>query len=198
MSALGNAFKGFDPNNLDFASSGNWPIGVKVVCYILVMGLIIAGGWHFYALDKRKGLQREISKEAGLKDVYAQKAHQVANLEALQEQMKDVEERFAELKKQLPTQKEVPGLLDDITLLGTDSGLTIGSISLQAETKKDFYIELPIQIKVTGSYHQMGQFVSGVAALPRIVTLHNYNIQPSGSGVAMSISAKTYRFDDTK
>lgn len=198
MNALKNAFKGFDINNLDFSTSGNWPIGVKVVCYVLLMIALVAAGWHFYVVDKQKNLRKEISKEQQFKDVYAQKAHQVANLEALQKQMEDVEERFAELKKQLPTQKEVPGLLDDVTLLGTDSGLTIGSIALQAEKKQDFYIELPISISVTGSYHQLGQFVSGIAALPRIVTLHNYSINPSGANVTMNINAKTYRFDDTK
>ncbi|EAR61418.1 type 4a pilus biogenesis protein PilO [Neptuniibacter caesariensis] len=198
MSMVKNAFKGFDPNNLDFATSGNWPVGVKVICYLLVIAALVAAGWHFYAVDKQKNLRKEISKEQQLKDIYAQKAHQVANLEALQKQMEDVEERFAELKKQLPTQKEVPGLLDDLTLLGTGSGLSIGSISLQSETKQDFYIELPINISVIGSYHQLGQFVSGIAALPRIVTLHNYSITPTGQQVTMNISAKTYRFDDAK
>ena len=112
--------------------------------------------------------------------------------------MKDVEIKFAELKKQLPTEKEVPGLLDDITNLGSDSGLDIGSIKLASESKKDFYIELPINISVAGSYHQLGQFVSGVAGLSRIVTLHDYSIKPEAGGVSMRISAKTYRFDDTQ
>jgi type IV pilus assembly protein PilO len=122
----------------------------------------------------------------------------VANLAALRKQMEDVEGKFEELKKQLPTEKEVPGLLDDITNLGTDSGLDIGSINLAAESKKEFYIELPININVSGSYHQLGQFVSGIAGLSRIVTLHDYSISPSGNKVSMQISAKTYRYDDTK
>lgn len=198
MDALKNAFKGFDPNNLDFSTSGNWPIGVKFICYILVICAIVAAGWHFYATDKQNSMKKEISKEKGLKAVYQEKAFQVANLEALRKQMEDVEERFAELKKQLPTEKEVPGLLDDITLLGRDSGLEIGSIALQPERKKEFYIELPIQIIVSGSYHQLGQFVSGVAALSRIVTLHDYAISPASGKVTMNISAKTYRYDDSK
>jgi len=198
MSALKNAFKGFDPNDMDFSASGNWPIGVKVVCYLLVIGIIVAAGWHFYITDKQAGLKREIAKEPGLKSVYQEKAFQVANLAALRKQMEDVEGKFEELKKQLPTEKEVPGLLDDITNLGTDSGLDIGSINLAAESKKEFYIELPININVSGSYHQLGQFVSGIAGLSRIVTLHDYSISPSGSKVSMQISAKTYRYDDTK
>ena len=198
MSALKNAFKGFDPNDMDFSASGNWPIGVKVVCYLLVIGIIVAAGWHFYITDKQAGLKREIAKEPGLKSVYQEKAFQVANLAALRKQMEDVEGKFEELKKQLPTEKEVPGLLDDITNLGTASGLDIGSINLAAESKKEFYIELPININVAGSYHQLGQFVSGIAGLSRIVTLHDYSISPSGSKVTMQISAKTYRYDDAK
>ncbi len=198
MSALQNAFKGFDPNDMDFNAAGNWPIGVKIVCYLMVMIAIGAAGWHFYITDKQVALKKEIAKESGLKAVYEEKAFQVANLAALRKQMEDVEDKFTELKKQLPTEKEVPGLLDDITNLGTDSGLDIGSIKLAAESKKEFYIELPININVSGSYHQLGQFVSGIAGLPRIVTLHNYTIKPSGTTVSMQISAKTYRYDETK
>ncbi|KXJ55440.1 type 4a pilus biogenesis protein PilO [Neptuniibacter pectenicola] len=198
MSALQNAFKGFDPNDMDFNAAGNWPIGVKIVCYLMVMIAIGAAGWHFYITDKQVALKKEIAKESGLKAVYEEKAFQVANLAALRKQMEDVEDKFTELKKQLPTEKEVPGLLDDITNLGTDSGLDIGSIKLAAESKKEFYIELPININVSGSYHQLGQFVSGIAGLPRIVTLHDYTIKPSGTTVSMQISAKTYRYDETK
>jgi type IV pilus assembly protein PilO len=198
MSTLNDAFKGFDINDMDLSSAGNWPIGIKFVCYLLVIALIVAGGWHFYITDKQSGLKREIAKEANLKNVFKEKAFQVASLPALRQQMKDVETKFAELKKQLPTEKEVPGLLDDITNLGSDSGLDIGSIKLASESKKDFYIELPINISVAGSYHQLGQFVSGVAGLSRIVTLHDYSIKPEADGVSMRISAKTYRFDDTK
>ncbi len=198
MDAFKNAFKGFDPNNMDFSTSGSWPVGVKFVCYLLLLLVIIAAGWHFYATDKQNAMKKEISKEKNLKAVYQEKAFQVANLEALRKQMEDVEERFSELKKQLPTEKEVPGLLDDITLLGRDSGLEIGSIALQPERKQEFYIELPIQINVSGSYHQLGQFVSGIASLSRIVTLHDYVITPNANKVTMDISAKTYRYDDTK
>lgn len=198
--ALKDAFKGFDPNDLDLTAAGNWPIGIKVVCYILIMAAVGFGGWKFYIVDKKQTLERTVKKERDLKDIYRQKASQVANLELLQEQMKDVEEKFAVLKRQLPTEKEVPGLLDDITNLGTDSGLNIGFIGLAPETKQDFYIELPINIAVQGSYHQLGQFVSGIASLSRIVTLHDYSIAPSdeGEGVGMTISAKTYRYDESE
>ena len=198
MDGIKNAFSGFDINDLDFSQAGNWPIGVKAVCYILVIALVLGLGWKFYALDKRNFLQREVAKEDDLKKVYEDKAFQVSRLDALRKQMADVEERFAELTKQLPTEKEVPGLLDDITNLGTGSGLQIGLIALAPEIKREFYIELPINIKVNGSYHQMGSFVSGIAALDRIVTLHDYSISPNGTGVAMSIQAKTYRYNEPK
>lgn len=199
MDALKNAFKGFDPNDMDFANAGNWPVGVKIVCYLLLIVVICAAGWHFYITDKRDGLHREVRKEAQLKKTYKDKSFQVANLEALREQMADVEGKFTELLKQLPTDKEVPGLLDDIDQLGKDSGLDIGSIALAAEYKSKFYVELPINISVTGAYHQLGQFVSGIAALSRIVTLHDYSLSPANADlISMRISAKTYRYDDTK
>lgn len=196
MEGLKRAFSGFDLNDLDFSASGNWPIGVKVVCYILVAALVLGLGFKFYILEKREALHRVIAQEISLKESYRKKAFQVSKLDALRKQMADVEERFAELTKQLPTEKEVPGLLDDITLLGTESGLDIGRIALAPEKKKEFYIELPINIKVEGSYHQLGTFVSGIAALDRIVTLHDYSISPVRDGVSMAILAKTYRYNE--
>jgi len=194
-----NAFKGFDINNLDFATAGSWPVGAKVVTYMLLFSVIVAAGIHFYVTDKTNRLDREIRKETELKQVYERKAFEVANLDALREQMADVEGRFAEMLRQLPTQNEVPGLLDDITNIGRESGLEIKLIELQPEKQNNFLIELPINITVGGSYHQMGEFVSGVAAIPRIVTLHDYKIVPSDGGrLTMNISAKTYRYDDTQ
>ncbi len=194
-----NAFKGFDINNLDFATAGSWPVGAKVVTYILLFSVIVMGGIHFYVTDKTNRLDREIRKETELKQIYEHKAFEVANLDALREQMADVEGRFAEMLRQLPTQNEVPGLLDDITNIGRESGLEIKLIELQPEKQNNFLIELPINITVGGSYHQMGEFVSGVAAIPRIVTLHDYKIVPSDGGrLTMNISAKTYRYDDTQ
>ncbi len=198
MDSFKNAFKGFDINDLDFNTAGSWPIGVKIISYLIVFSAIIFLGMHFYVNEKVTQLDRSIAKEQELKSQYQAKAYQVASLDALRKQMADVEERFAVLLQQLPTQKEVPGLLDDITTIGRDSGLDIDSIALADERKEAFYIELPINITVTGSYHQMGQFVSGVAATPRIVTLHDYDIKIAGDDqLVMNLSAKTYRYDDT-
>lgn len=212
MDGLKNSFKGFDPNDLDLSTSGNWPVGVKVITYLLVFSIVVGLGFYFYITDIQKGLDREINQENGLKQQVTIKTTQVASLAQLRQQMEDVEERFSELLKQLPTEKEVPGLLEDITEIGRSSGLDIQSITLLDEKKNEIFIELPISIEVSGTYHQMGQFVSGVAAIPRIVTLHDYSIFPlekkrDGEGAVkvdnnadlkMTISAKTYRYDDTQ
>lgn len=197
--AFKQAFQGFDPNNLDFNQAGNWPIGVKAIVYILVFAIVVGAGLHFLVRDKHDALEKEIAKEQDLKNEYQRKAFQVASLDALRKQMADVEGRFAELLKQLPTEKEVPGLLEDITEIGRQAGLEFNLIALQPERKSQFYVELPIRIQVRGDYHQMGEFVSGVAAIKRIVTLHDFSLQPSGENtLSMEISAKTYRYDDTK
>lgn len=197
--AFKQAFQGFDPNNLDFNQAGSWPIGVKAIVYTLVFAIVVGAGLHFLVRDKHDALEKEITKEQDLKNEYQRKAFQVASLDALRKQMADVEGRFAELLKQLPTEKEVPGLLEDITEIGRQAGLEFNLIALQPERKSQFYVELPIRIQVRGDYHQMGEFVSGVAAIKRIVTLHDFSLQPSGENtLSMEISAKTYRYDDTK
>jgi len=194
-----NAFRGFDINNADFTTAWSWPIGVKFVCYLLLYSALVGGGVYYFVVDQNTTLEREIAKESDLKQQFESKAFQVASLEALRKQMEDVELRFAELLRQLPSDKEVPGLLEDISAIGKNSGLDIDSIALQAERKAQFYVELPINIQVRGTYHQMGEFVSGVAAIKRIVTLHDYSIRPAGGNMlTMNISAKTYRYDDTE
>jgi type IV pilus assembly protein PilO len=199
MSGLKKAFQGFDINNVDVNQAGNWPVGIKSIVYILAFSIIVGAGIHFLIKDKHVAVEREITKEQELKQEYQRKAFQVASLDALRKQMADVESRFAELLKQLPTDKEVPGLLEDITEIGRSAGLEFDLIALQPEKREQFYVELPIRILVRGNYHQMGEFVSGVAAIKRIVTLHDFSLKPGGdNGLTMEISAKTYRYDDTK
>lgn len=195
-SGLKEAFSGFDINNLDFRNSGNWPIGVKFICYLLVLAAICITGFYFLISEKHRSLEQEIVRENDLKDEFKLKSFRVANLDALRRQMADVEERFSEILKQLPTEKEVPGLLEDISDIGRQAGLQIQTIGLQSERREQFYIELPINIEVIGTYHQMGEFVSGVAAIERIVTLHDYSITPVTDGdLTMVINAKTYRYE---
>ncbi|WP_409524634.1 type 4a pilus biogenesis protein PilO [Nitrincola sp. MINF-07-Sa-05] len=196
MDGLKNAFRGFDPNSLDFNTAGNWPIGIKIIAYIIVIAAMCGAGYYFIISDKQDGLEREIAREPELREQVRSKSFQVANLVPLRKQMEDVEERFSELLKQLPTEREVPGLLEELSDIGRGAGLQIEVIALQAERKAEFYVELPINIQVTGTFHQMGEFVSGVSAIERIVTLHDYSIRSgSGNNLAMTINAKTYRYD---
>ena len=197
IDAIKNSFKGFDPNNLDFSTAGTWPIGAKVVSYMLLFIGVIMLGVHFYIGDKEQLLNNKVRIEVKLKKDFAAVSNQVANLAGLRQQMADVEEQFKEIQRQLPTKKEVPGLLEDITNIGIASGLTIDSISLQAERKDKYYIELPIHISAKGSYHQVGNFVSGIAGIKRIVTLHDFKLTPSSPGMLnITLTAKTYRNDD--
>jgi type IV pilus assembly protein PilO len=168
-------------------------VGAWVLAFILVLVI----GYAYNIADQREQLAQVEAKELELKKEFEDKAFKAANLEALRRQMKEMEESFGALVSQLPTDTEVPGLLEDITNKGVESGLEIKKIELQAEQAKEFYIELPISIEVTGTYHDFGTFVSGIAALPRIVTLHDFKMSsdPKAPGVlTMSIAAKTYRY----
>lgn len=192
-----NDLRELDFSELNADNIGSWPMPVKVMAWVFVfVGVVIAG--YFYNIsDMRTQLTQVESKELELKKEFEDKAFKAANLDALRKQMVEMEQSFGALVSQLPTDTEVPGLLEDITNKGLESGLEIKSIKLQPEQAKEFYVELPINIEVTGSYHDFGTFVSGIAALPRIVTLHDFKISsdPKNQGVlSMSIAAKTYRY----
>lgn len=186
-----------DLSELNLDNIGSWPLAVKLLAWALVFVVVLVVGYVYNISDQRAQLAQVETKEIDLKKEFEDKAFKAANLEALRNQMKEMEESFGALVSQLPTDTEVPGLLEDITNKGVESGLEITSIKLQAEQAKEFYIELPISIEVTGTYHDFGTFVSGIAALPRIVTLHDFKmtVDPKAPGVlSMSISAKTYRY----
>ncbi len=193
------SLKNFDVNDLDFNNAGSWPAGIKAIVLLLLFALILGGGYWFMIKDQYVALDRVEAEEATLKQQYEAKAFTVANLEAYRQQMIEMEESFGALLKQLPKDTEVPGLLEDITNTGLGTGLSINSIALKPEVTREFYVELPIDISVRGTYHDIAAFVSGVAALPRIVTLHDFNIKPNGKSDAgellMDISAKTYRYN---
>jgi type IV pilus assembly protein PilO len=187
----------FRAEDLDLTQSGQWPVLVKMIFWAFLFAVILAAGWWFVIKGKQTQLQTEVAKEATLKTQFESKAFQVANLPALRQQMVDMEAQFGALLRQLPSDTEVPGLLEDITSTGVGAGLEFDSINLQPEIQREYYIELPIQISVRGSYHELGGFVSGVAGLPRIVTLHDFQIQPvGGDQLDMNILAKTYRYRD--
>jgi len=186
-----------DFSELSLDNIGSWPMPIKVAAWALTFIVVIALGYAYSISEMREQLAQVESKEADLRKEFEDKAFKAANLDALRAQMKEMEESFGALVSQLPSDTEVPGLLEDITNKGVESGLEIKSIKLQPEQAKEFYIELPINIEVSGTYHDFGTFVSGIAGLPRIVTLHDFKMSsdPKTPGVlSMSISAKTYRY----
>ena len=188
-----------DFNNLDVNNIGMWPMPLKVALLVIAFLAAIGAGYFFYLtpkLDDQARLERE---EQSLRQQFETKAGSAANLEELKQQRVEMEDSFGALLRQLPSDTEVPGLLEDITLTGLDSGLSFNAIELQPERRREFYIELPIAITVEGSYHNMGAFVSGVANLSRIVTLHDFQIRPTRANsdeLSMQIEARTYRYLD--
>lgn len=189
-----------DINDLDTNNIGSWPPAIKLVVGALVMVLVLALGYSFSTSELENQLQLKREEESTLKEQFADKARMAANLELYTQQMKEMENSFGVLLRQLPSDTEVPGLLEDITRTGLGSGLEFEEIKLLPEVTQPFYIELPIQITVTGAYHDLATFVSGVAGLPRIVTLHDFDLAPvnsdGGPKLRMSILAKTYRYND--
>ncbi|GAC1029962.1 type 4a pilus biogenesis protein PilO [Pseudomonas sp. No.21] len=189
-----------DLNDLDFNNVGSWPVAVKVIACVLLVAAVLALGYNFHLKDLELQLDQQRAEEETLKQQFTTKAFQAANLEAYKDQMKEMETSFGALLRQLPSDTEVPGLLEDITRTGLGSGLEFEEIKLLPEAAQQFYIELPIQISVVGTYHDLATFVSGVASLPRIVTLHDFSITPANAGsttqLRMSILAKTYRYND--
>lgn len=189
-----------DLNNLDLSeidldSIGVWPLPGRIAVLVVLVILVLAGSWYLSIKDLGIRLERAQTTEQELRREFETKAHQAANLDAYREQVAELEKTFEALLAQLPSDTEVPGLLDDITEIGRGSSLTIQSIELQPERTDEYYIELPIKIVATGGYHDFGAFVSGVASLPRIVTLHDYNVRALPGGLLnLEIDAKTYRY----
>lgn len=187
--------RGFDWD-LDPQNIGSWPAAVKLLFMLIALVVVLLVGYNLFITDKLKSLEREENKEVQLRKEYEDKAGQAANLDAYLQQKREMEAAFGALLRQLPSDTEVPGLLEDITRTALDNELTIESIDLKPERKTEFYIELPIDIVVEGGYHKIGAFVSSVANLSRIVTLHDFNISPqqSNQNLRMQILAKTYRY----
>lgn len=192
--------KGFDVNDLNLENIGAWPVLVRALVWVLVFALCLVGGYFYIISDLRKDLSAAELKEQQLQQEFEKKAFKAAKLEPLKQQMKEMESSFTVLLSQLPADTEVPGLLEDMTEKAVSNGLDIASIQLQAERVQEFYIELPIAIKVSGAYHDLAAFVSGIAGLPRIVTLHDFTITSNKefTSQSMSITAKTYRYKDTE
>ncbi|MCI3947566.1 type IV pilus biogenesis protein PilO [Pseudomonas syringae] len=200
MSEWMDGLRKIDVSELELNNTGSWPAAVKVIAGVLVAVLIFALGYFFFIQDLETQLEGAQTSEVTLKEQFSNKAFQAANLEPYKKQMEEMENTFGALLRQLPSDTEVPGLLEDITRTGLGSGLEFEEIKLLPEAVQQFYIELPIQITVVGGYHDLATFVSGVASLPRIVTLHDFEIKPvdpkAPAKLRMSILAKTYRYND--
>jgi|TARA_R110000822_G_scaffold12430_4_gene45033 type IV pilus assembly protein PilO len=185
-------------NDIDFNESGEWPLIGKIVAGLLIFAVIWGAGYYFMIKDKRIELAQLEQTETELRASFEIKQSKAVNLEAYKEQMKEMELSFASMLQQLPRKSEVADLLVDISRTGLVNGLEFELFKPEEERPIDFYIELPITMRVTGTYHQFAEFISGIAALPRIVTLHNFKMGPltSDGNMTMDITAKTYRYFD--
>ncbi|HEY0339570.1 MAG TPA: type 4a pilus biogenesis protein PilO [Steroidobacteraceae bacterium] len=187
--------------SLDPRDPGRWPLAVRAgavgLCFVVLTGALT----YFFVWDEqRPELQRREAVEQQLRQEFRTKHAKAVNLDLYKQQLKDIERSFGALLRQLPGKTEVPNLLVDISQTGLSAGLEEKLFQPQAEQKKDFYAELPIKIRLSGSYHQFGQFVSGIAALPRIVTLHDIDIKTDSKDaydqLSLELTAKTYRYLD--
>lgn len=188
-----------DLANLDFENVGSWPGPLRVLLAILLFVLLATGGYFYHLDGLNQRFAAEQAKEVELRREFERKSFEAANLDAYRVQMQEMQESFGALVSQLPSDTEVPGLLEDISAKGQQNGMSIENIDLLEEVTEEFYVELPIAITATGSYHSLGAFVSGMASLPRIVTLHDFDIEMDGDDsdeLVMEITAKTYRYRD--
>jgi type IV pilus assembly protein PilO len=198
LKELFDQLRALDPND-----PGRWPIGVRLGTAVLLFALAASAGYYYFVWKSlHPVLLEERAKEVTLFDTLETKARKAANLQAYKDQLAEMEKSFGAMLRQLPNKTEVPNLLVDVSQTGLGAGLDEKLFQPQGEARKDFYAELPISIRLTGDYHQMGNFASGVAALPRIVTLHDIEITPAGAkdlaagDLVLNVTAKTYRYLD--
>lgn len=189
--------------SLDPRDVGRWPLPVRGFFVALAFVVVAGLGWYMFVWDDdRPVLQKAEQDELDLRAQFETKQQRAANLEAYKLQLGEMERSFGAMLRQLPGKTEVPNLLVDISQTGLAAGLSEKLFQPGSEKSNGFYAELPIHIRLVGSYHEFGSFVSGIAALPRIVTLHDISITPvdaskSGSGydnLTMDVTAKTYRY----
>ncbi|MEO6799668.1 MAG: type 4a pilus biogenesis protein PilO [Rhodanobacter sp.] len=196
-----------DLQNLDRNNVGGWPQSIKIFFTALVCGVVLLAGWYFFVSNQQDDLSQLVVKENGLKQDFASKQAKSVNLEALQHQLDEMQDMLRQLLRQLPSKTEMPELLIDISQTAQSAGLETDVFQPGPETPKDFYAEKPITLRLTGTYHQFGTFISGVASLPRVVilTLHDVSLTPkaptkagtAGSGqLVLQGTVKTYRYLD--
>jgi len=185
--------------SLDVNDIGRWPLVFRAAVIVLVfIAVTFAGIWFTIVKDKAPVLQRAEAEEQELRVTFENKQRKAANYDAYKAQLAQIEQSFGTMLRQLPGETEIPSLIVDISQTGLAAGLQERLFQPQSEVPKDFYAEKPIKIVLSGGYHEMANFVSGIAALPRIVTLHDINITPEKQGsfdsLNLEVTAKTYRY----
>ncbi|WP_372522924.1 type 4a pilus biogenesis protein PilO [Sulfuricaulis sp.] len=185
-----------DLKNIDINNLGSWPVPIKIGGILVVCVIVLFAGFWFLIQGELEQYGESQKKEDGLRETYMNKKALAINLPAYKEQMEEMEQTFGSLLRQLPNTTEVPDLLVDITQAGLGRGLEFTLFRPEKELPKDFYAEMPISVEVRGTYHELAQFVSDVAALPRIVTFGDIAITSAGKDnkLTMSAKAKTYRY----
>lgn len=193
--------KNIDLRSLDFNNSGAWPTQVKLGACVLLMALIIGLGWYLFVSDRRVTLEKEEATEVQLREEFQGKQGRAANLEPLKQQLAQMEVMLQQMLRQLPSKNEMPDLIVDISQTALAAGISNELFQPGSESQREFYAEKPIQLRMVGSYHQFGAFVSGVASLPRVVimTMHDISLQPrdgKDGTLVLSGTVKTYRYLD--
>jgi type IV pilus assembly protein PilO len=192
-------------NELDFSNIGDWPGPAKVVTVLILCALVVGGWYYFDTQNQLDRLENAERREQDLRTTFEGKQKKAANLNAYKQQLAEMQESFGAMLRQLPDKTEVAALLVDVSQTGLAAGLEFELFKPTGEVPRDFYAELPIQLQVVGDYHEFGNFISGLAALPRIVTIHNITITPrdqrnAGSRkdnpLTLQATAKTYRYLD--
>jgi type IV pilus assembly protein PilO len=183
---------------LDPKRIGSAPILVKLGVLVIALAAIVGASWYFDWQDQMDKIDGEVRKEAGLRETFKKKKLEAINLPAYQKQLEDIEKSFGALLKQLPGKSEMDALLTDINQAGLGRGLQFELFRpAPAETRRDFYAELPIAIRITGNYHDIGAFASDIGKLSRIVTLNDIALAPAAKGqLALDATAKTFRYLD--
>jgi len=187
--------------SLDVNDVGRWPFLFRIAVIIIVFGAVTATGvWFTIVKDKAPQLQRAQQDEETLRVTFENKQRKAANYDAYKDQLSEIEQSFGTMLRQLPGETEIPSLIVDISQTGLAAGLQEKLFEPQGEVPRDFYAEKPIKIRLSGGYHEIANFVSGIAALPRIVTLHDINITPEDQEtfdrLSIEVTAKTYRYLD--
>ena len=197
-----------DLRNLDRNNIGGWPKSIKTFFAVLIIALILLAGWWFKIRDQQADLEQQQQKEVTLKKEFETKQAKVVNLPAYRKQLEDMKEMLRTMLRQLPSKTEMPDLLVDISQTALAAGIVVDLFQPGSEVVKEFYAEKPIQLKMLGTYHQFGTFISGVASLPRVVilTMHDVSLRPVKGGPAnaplstgqlsLEGTVKTYRYVD--